>query len=86
MQLLSKLILEAQKKPRGEGANTRRSRDGTGAKKGNEFHFGYKLHQKTDLDYNLIRDIETSTASLHDSRIDLPERVRLFSGIEDISV
>lgn len=76
----------SSKKPRGEGANTRRSRDGTGAKKGNEFHFGYKLHQKTDLDYNLIRDIETSTASLHDSRIDLPEWVRLFSGIEDILV
>ncbi len=61
----------SSKKPRGEGANTRRSRDGTWTKKGNEFHFGYKLHQKTDLDYNLIRDIETSTASLHDSQIDL---------------
>lgn len=59
------------KKPRGDDAKTRRSRDGTWAKKGNEIHFGYKLHQKTDLDYNLIRDVETSTASLHDSQIDL---------------
>jgi len=59
------------KKQRGKDAKTRRSRDGTIAKKGNEFHFGYKLHQKTDIDYCLIREIETSTASLHDSQVDL---------------
>ena len=61
------------KKPRGKDAKTRRSRDGTIAKKGNEFHFGYKLHQKTDIDYCLIREIETTTASLHDSQVDLSE-------------
>jgi transposase, IS5 family len=61
----------SSKKPRGEGAKTRRSRDGTWAKKGNETHFGYKLHQKNDIDYCLIREIETSTASLHDSQVDL---------------
>ena len=61
------------KKPRGNEAKTRRSRDGTIAKKGNEFHFGYKLHQKTDIDYCLIREIETTTASLHDSQVDLSE-------------
>jgi IS5 family transposase len=61
------------KKPRGKDAKTRRSRDGTIAKKGNEFHFGYKLHQKTDIDYSLIREIETTTASLHDSQVDLSE-------------
>jgi transposase, IS5 family len=61
----------SSKKPRGEDAKTRRSRDGTWAKKGNEVHFGYKLHQKTDIDFCLIREIETSTASLHDSQIDL---------------
>jgi IS5 family transposase len=59
------------KKPRGDAAKTRRSREGTIAKKGNEFHFGYKLHQKTDIDYYLIREIETTTAKLHDSQIDL---------------
>jgi len=59
------------KKPRGDAAKTRRSRDGTIAKKGNEYHFGYKLHQKTDIDYYLIREIETTTAKLHDSQIDL---------------
>ena len=57
------------KKPRGNEARTRRSKDGTWAKKGNETHFGYKLHQITDIDYCLIRDIETSTASLHDRQI-----------------
>lgn len=61
----------SSKKPRGEEARTRRSRDGTWAKKGDETHFGYKLHQKIDIDYSLIRDIDTSTASLHDSQVDL---------------
>jgi len=59
------------KKPRGSDAKSRRSRDGTWAKKGNETHFGYKLHQKTDIDYCLIREIETTTASVHDSQVDL---------------
>ncbi len=61
----------SSKKLRGEDAKTRRSRDGTWAKKGDEIHFGYKLHQKTDIDYCLIREIETTTASLHDSQVDL---------------
>lgn len=42
-----------------------------GPKKGNETHFGYKLHQKTDIDYCLIRETETSIASLHGSQVDL---------------
>lgn len=63
----------SSKKPRGENANTRRSRDGTWTKKGKESYFGYKLHQKTDIDYCLIREIETTTASLHDSQVDLSE-------------
>jgi IS5 family transposase len=58
-------------KPRGDEARTRRSKDGTWAKKGDEFHFGYKLHDKVDVEYGLIRAIETTTASVHDSRIDL---------------
>ena len=36
----------SSKKPRGEEAKTRRSRDGTWAKKGNETHFGYKFIRK----------------------------------------
>jgi len=61
----------SSKKPRGDEAKTRRSRDGTWAKKDDEIHFGYKLHQKTDIDYGLMREIETTTASLHDSQVDL---------------
>jgi IS5 family transposase len=60
-----------KKKPRGEGAKSRRSKDGTWTKKGNKSYFGYKLHQKTDIDYCLIREIETTTAKVHDSQVDL---------------
>jgi transposase, IS5 family len=59
------------KELRGDNSRTRRSRDGSWAKKGDELHFGYKLHSKVDIDYCLIRDIETTTASLHDSQVDL---------------
>jgi IS5 family transposase len=34
-------------------------------------YFGYKLHNKVDVEYGLIRTIETTTASVHDSQIDL---------------
>jgi IS5 family transposase len=50
---------------------------GTCAKKGNETHFGYKLHQKTDIDYGLIREIKTTTASLHDSEVDLSTKAEV---------
>ena len=58
-------------KPRGDEASTRRSKDGTWAKKGDELHFGFKLHNNVDTQYGLIRAIETTTASVHDSQIDL---------------
>jgi IS5 family transposase len=61
-------------KSRGNGARTRRSKDGTWAKKGDKFHFGYKLHNKVDIQYGLIRAIETTTASVHDSQIDLSSK------------
>ena len=60
-------------KPRGGEAKTRRSRDGTWAKKGSKSSFGFKLHSKTDGDYGLIRDLETTPANVHDSRVDLSE-------------
>lgn len=59
--------------PRGDQAQTRRSRDGTWAKKGSKSQFGYKLHILLDKDCQLIRRIETTTASLHDSQIDLSQ-------------
>lgn len=60
-------------KPRGNEAKTRRSRDGTWTKKGNKSHFGYKFHSIIDRDYELIRRFETTTASVHDSQVDLSE-------------
>jgi IS5 family transposase len=67
MFLINSSRSRPSKKPRGDDAKTRRSRDGSWAKKGNESYFGYKLHQKSDL----IREIEISTAKLHDSQVDL---------------
>ncbi|MEG3225531.1 MAG: hypothetical protein BME94_08525, partial [Methanobacteriales archaeon Met13] len=52
-------------------AKTRRNKDGNWVKKGGKSHFGYKLHVKTDIDYGLIRAVETTPANVHDSQIDL---------------
>jgi len=60
-------------KPRGDEAATRRSRDGDWAKRLKESFFGFKLHVKTDLDLGLVRAVEASSASVHDSRVDLSE-------------
>jgi len=61
----------AAEKPRGDLACTRRSRDGTWAKKGTKSQFGYKLHTLVDTEHQLIRRLTTTTASLHDSQVDL---------------
>jgi len=61
----------AAEEPRGEEARTRRSRDGAWTKKGSRSSFGYKLHTKSDVDLGLIRDLETTAANVHDSRVDL---------------
>jgi len=60
-------------KPRGPEAKTRRNKDGTWTKKGNKSHFGYKLHTKSCREYGLMRELETTTASVHDSQIDLSQ-------------
>lgn len=60
--------------PRGDEAKTRRSRDGTWAKKGTKSYFGYKFHGAMDEDYGLIRRIEVTTAAVHDSQIDLAKK------------
>jgi len=57
-------------RPRGEEARTRRSRDGDWAKRRKGSSFGYKLHVKQDLYHGLIRDLETTKASVHDSSVD----------------
>lgn len=60
-------------KPRGKEACTRRSRDGTWSKKGNNSYFGYKVHTIVDKENQIIRDVGTTTASLHDSQLDLSD-------------
>ena len=60
--------------PRGPEAKTRRDKEGTWIKKGNKSYHGYKLHTKMDLKYQLIRDYETTTASVHDSQLDLTKK------------
>ena len=59
-------------KSRDDG-KTRRNKEGTWAKKNSKSYFGFKLHLKTDVDYELIREFKTTTASVHDSQIDLSE-------------
>jgi IS5 family transposase len=56
---------------RGKEGKTRRSKDGTWTKRGETPYFGYKLHALIDKECHLIRRIETTTASVHDSQVDL---------------
>jgi IS5 family transposase len=60
-------------KPRGDDTLTQRSRDGDWAKRLKESFFDFKLHVKTDLDLGLIRAVEATPASVHDSRVGLSE-------------
>jgi len=59
--------------PRGPVAKTRRNKEGEWAKKNGKSHYDYKLHTLADIDYGLIRKIETTTAKVHDSQINLSE-------------
>jgi IS5 family transposase len=47
------------------------SSEGSWAKKGSKSFFGYKGHIIIDEKYQLIRKVETTTASVHDSQVDL---------------
>lgn len=49
-------------------------KDATFSVKHGQVHHGYKDHIKLDVDYQLIRKIEITTASLHDGEIDLVEK------------
>jgi IS5 family transposase len=57
------------KKPRGELAQTCRSKDGTHMTKNKEHHFGFKTHVSIDLKFQLIRTFKVTTAAVHDSQI-----------------
>lgn len=48
-----------------------RSKEGTWTKKNSKSYFGFKAHTKEDCEHGMIWEIQTSTASLHDSQIDL---------------
>lgn len=47
------------------------NKDGSFSVKNGQVHFGYKSHIKSDVDNQLIRAYEVSTASLHDGDVDL---------------
>jgi len=64
----------SSEKLRGDAAKTRRSRDGTWAKKGSKSEFGYKVHTIIDKEHQFIRRFDTTTASMHDSQIDLSQK------------
>lgn len=49
-------------------------RDGSFSVKHGQVHYGYKSHVKLDVDHHLIRCIKVTTASVHDSDIDLSEK------------
>ena len=57
-------------KPRGDDAETRRSRDGTSATKNHEHHFGYKAHTLVN-EIKIIERLAVTPANVHDSQIDL---------------
>lgn len=57
--------------PRGPAVKTRRNKDGEWTKKHGKSYYGHKLHTLTDIDYGLIRRLETTTAEIHDNQIDL---------------
>ena len=53
---------------------TRRRRDGNWARNGTKSEFGYKFHSLIEKEYYFIRRFDTSTASLHDSQVDLSQK------------
>ena len=63
--------------PGGNEAKTRRNKEGTWTKKGKKSIFGFKLPSKEDCDFGLIRALQTITAPVHDSQIDMSEKVEV---------
>jgi len=54
-----------------KNAKTRRSKDGSWAVKNRKAYFGYKLHTLQGVKNDMIANYSTTTASMHDSVIDL---------------
>jgi IS5 family transposase len=66
---ISNSIIEEKAKPK--RSREEPTNEGTWAKKGSKTFFGYKGHASIDTEYHLIRNVETTTASVHDSQVDL---------------
>lgn len=49
-------------------------RDGSFSVKHGQIHYGYKSHVKLDVNHYLIRELEVTTANVHDSDIDLSKK------------
>lgn len=77
---------DSSNKSRGKDDKTRRSRDGTWAKKGDETHFGYKLHQKNDIDYCLMRESRQQPHQFTIAKFTSQQKTKSFSEIGDILV
>jgi len=45
--------------------------DASNTKKNGQYEFGYKAHVKCDADHQIIRSVEVTTASVHDSQVQL---------------
>jgi IS5 family transposase len=56
---------------RGREGKTSRSKDGSWTKKNNKNYFGFKAHTKVQKGSKLIEELAVTTASTHDSNIDL---------------
>jgi len=74
MKAAKRIEKERKKKEREEerrNAKTRRSKDGTWSVKNKKAHFGYKLHTGQCVENDIIHNYAVTTASVHDSQIDL---------------
>lgn len=60
-------------KPRGDDAKTRRSKDGAWGRQRSKTFFGFKLHTKVDMQFNLVREFATTAASVNDIHVDLSQ-------------
>lgn len=54
-------------------------KNGSFSVKHGQVHYGYKLHTKIDVDHQLMRDFEVTTASLHDVNINLVDKNDLIA-------
>jgi hypothetical protein len=52
-------------------------------KKGDKLYFGYKLYSIIYRNYELIRRFKTANVSLHDSKVELSEKIESNTEISD---